>query len=170
MPEVTKQDIVVKMVKEGIHTREEIKTAADCTAGALASYLSGMRNAAKYTGEAICPVQNENGIYSVVTFAEADAAKAEKVSIRTSAGPKKTPAERLAQAETRVTRCGNLLAKAKERLDENPDNRELQLRHQLAEINSELANIEFTKASAATVDDENTDNETGFESEESELI
>lgn len=143
----SKQDVVVRMVQEGKSTRVEIKDAADCTSGALASYLSGMRNAAKYTpGSELCPVTDEDGIMSAVSFEEAETLKAEKTTA--TKGPAKTPAERYEAADKRVDRTAAVIVKAQERFDNAPDNRELELRLKKAEIEFELAEIELSRAAA----------------------
>jgi len=162
----SKQDVVVRMVTSGEFTREQIKSEADCTSGALASYLSGMRNAAKYSpGIEMCPVTDDNGVMSAITFEAAEALKAEKTT--TTKAPAKTPAERFEAADKRVIRTGNILAKAQERFDNAPDNRELELRLKKAEIELELAEIELSRA--ATLN-EDAPEEAGDVEAEEELI
>jgi hypothetical protein len=157
----SKQDVVVRLVQEGTHTRQEIKDAADCTSGALASYLSGMRNAAKFTGAAVCPMEVvlEDGkkVFTAVTFEAAEEAKAAKAATASASTSTKTPAERLEAATKRVDRCDSALDKAKERYEAAEDNRELELRFNKAEIEAELASIELKRAEALVVEDEDAD-------------
>ncbi len=141
----SKQEQVIELVKAGESTREQIKEAVGCTTGSLASYLSTMSNIAKFTDAVMSPVTDENGIMSVTTFAEAEEAKASRAASRPAAASKKTPAERLEAAEKRVVRCGNALTSASDRAEANEGNREMELHHQLAEINAELADIELTR-------------------------
>lgn len=151
----SKQEVVVEMVQAGTYTRAEIKEGAQCTSGALASYLSGMRNAAKFTGSEICPIEVDvdgKKVFQVTTFAKAEAIKAERVASNSSSTSAKTPAERLDAAEKRVTRVSNKLEKAEERAEANEDSRELQLRWDLAKIEVELADIELEKAKALVAD------------------
>lgn len=147
---MSKEQIVVDMVKAGESTREEIKEEAECTSGSLASYLSGMRNAAKYTGVAICPVEivdpndEDRKIFTVMTFDEVEEIKAERVA--KPAASKKTPAERLEAAEKREARCDKAVEAADKRADADPDNEELSLRAQKADIEFKLAGIELERA------------------------
>ena len=46
----SKETVVVEMVKAEQYTREEILAESGATPGSLASYLTAMRNAAKFTG------------------------------------------------------------------------------------------------------------------------
>ena len=144
----SKQDLVIELVKAGTHTREQIKEQVGCTTGSMASYLSTMSNIAKYTDADMCPVSDENGIMSVTTFALAQEAKAAKAANTKPKAPAKTPAERLDAATKRVARCGNALESAKTRAENDSENRELELRHNLAVINAELADIELARAQA----------------------
>lgn len=145
----SKETIVVEMVKAGIHTRDEIREAADCTSGSLASYLTGMRNAAKFTGVDICPVEvnDDDGkkVFTVGNYEEIEAAKAARVGSRSTAAAK-SPAERLEAAEKRVTRCENAEEAAIARYEKDGSSEELQLRAAKAEIELKLAMIELEKA------------------------
>lgn len=153
---MSKQTVVAEMVKEGTHTRQEIKDAAECNSSTLASYLSGMRNAAEYTGAVICPVEEEQDdgrkLFKAILFTEYEALKAARVT-KTSTSTK-TPEERLENAEKRVVRCENLNDKAMERAEASEDNHELQLRFQKTGIELELAEIELDRAKALMVEDE----------------
>ena len=78
----SKETVVVEMVNAEKYTREEILAASGATPGSLASYLTAMRNAAKFTGAACCPIEvEEDGkkIFKVTTWDEAEAAKAARV-------------------------------------------------------------------------------------------
>jgi hypothetical protein len=157
---MSKQDIVVEMVKEGKHTRQEIKDAAECTSGALATYFSGMRNAAKFTGSEICPVEiqdpgdEERKIMVVMTFEDAEERRASRVKV--SAAPKKTVEERFEAVKKRIIRCNSLFDKALTRFEGNPDNEELDLRQQKADIECKLAGIEY-EALSTLIDDADTE-------------
>jgi len=169
---MSKQDIVVAMVKEGKHTRQEIKDVAECTSGALATYFSGMRNAAKFTGAEICPVEvvdpadEERKIMTVMTFDEAEELRASKV--KKTAAPKKTVAERFDAAEKRLIRCTNQYDKALARFEENEDNLELDLRKQKADIELKLAEMEHKALSIlmANADDVAEDDAADLEADE----
>jgi len=144
----SKQDIVVSMVKEGIHTRDEIRAAAACTTGALASYLTALRNAAKYSGEPICPVEVEKEIdgkavkvFSVVSYEEAESMRAEKATSSKTSTPKDPNARYLA-AKKRVDRCEKAAKSAADRAEKGKTE-ELDLRAEKARIELRLAEIEM---------------------------
>lgn len=150
---MSKEAIVKDLIEIGKSTREDLKAAAECTSGSLASYLSAFRNAAKFTGVAICPIEIEiddgDGVKKVFvfkTFEEVEAIKAERSPAKSKAVAK-TPAQRLDAATKRVTRTSNILDKAAERFEADSDNRELELRYQKAQIEAELAEIELKRAS-----------------------
>ena len=145
---MSKQDQVVEMVKAGQYTREEIMAEVGCTPGALSSYLSGMRNAAKFTGAEICPTIDENGVFSVTTFEAFEEAKAEAAANRKPKAPTKTPEDRWIAASKRVSRCEKAAASARGRAENSPDDHELDLRAQKADIELELAQIEMMRAEA----------------------
>lgn len=142
----SKQDVVFKMVKEAKWTRDEIKEAAGCTAGAFASYLTGLRNAAKYSGQGICPVEVDDGngkkVFKPVTYKEAMAVERGSAT-RTSS---KSPEERYVAAHKRGVRTENAFNAATERLKADPKNKELQLRNMKAEADFGLAAIELGRA------------------------
>lgn len=151
----SKQDVVVGLVQAGTYSREELRKIAGCTSGALATYISGMRNAAKFTGATICPIETtieidgvEKKVMTVVTFDEYESARAEATVKATTKAPAKSPEVRLADAETRINRCTKAVDSAKGRLDENGDDIELDLRHQKAVIELKLADIELDRAQA----------------------
>lgn len=158
---MSKQDLVVKLVQEGIHTRQEIKDAVGCTSGAFATYLTSMRNAAKFTGAEICPIEEEKEIDGVVkkvfvvtTFQAAEEARAERAATNTSTAAAKTPAERLDAAQKRIARCESAVDRAIERSEAAEDNVELQLRAEKAQIELKLAEIELERAKALVAEDE----------------
>lgn len=166
----SKQDIVVKLVQEGIHTRSAIRKAADCTAGALASYFSGMRNAAKFTGASICPIEIDldgKKVFTVKTFEEVEEMKAAKAATKPASTSTKTPAERLELAEKRINRCTGALEKSNERAEAAPENREVELRAAKAKIELELAEIELKRVNELIDADEAADD---VEPEEDELM
>ena len=143
----SKQEVVVSMVQEGIYTRQEIREAAGCTSGALATYLSGMRNAAKFTGMSVCPIEksiDRDGesvkVLSTCTFEEYEAAKA--IPAATTRASKKSPELRFAEVTKRIEKCIKALAGAQNRFDSDPENREFVLRLHKAQIELELAELD----------------------------
>lgn len=88
METVNKQDVIINLVKEEKWTREEIIAKAGCTVNAFASYLTTMRNIAKYSGAALCPLDktvDDKKILGVCTYAEFEAVKsaASSMSVKT---------------------------------------------------------------------------------------
>lgn len=159
----SKQDVVVRMVKAGQSTREEIKEAAGCTSGALASYLSAMANAAKFTGAEICPIEEEidgKKVFTVMTYADVQAIKEERAANRSPGAVKKSPEERLKAAEKRLTRSESALDKLDDRISaaDGEVGEELQLRFDKAKIEVQLAEIEIARlndlVSSADEDDD----------------
>lgn len=158
---ISKQDQVVELVKAGVSTRVEIRESVGCTSGALASYLTGMRNAAKFTGASICPVEVDKEVdgemkkvFTVMTFQESEDIKAERAANRTTSTSTKTPEERVEAAEKRMTKCETAVEKAVERAEKDADNVELELRADKAKIDVKLAEIELNRAKALIVEDE----------------
>jgi len=138
---MSKEQDVLAMLKEEKYTKDEILEATQCTAGSFSSYLSAFRNASKYTGANICPVEVD-GVFKMTTYDEwSKAREASKGNGRTT----KDPAERLRRADKRVVRCAKTLENAVNR-HENLESEETGLRVDLAEINLKLAELEQAKA------------------------
>ncbi len=142
----SKQEMVVRLVKDGLYTRKEILYKVDCTSGALASYLNAMRNAAKFTGAPLCPVEvvNEEGekVFVAKTFEEAEALKADRPSAKRAS--KKTPWQQYVEAEKRAAKSQAAYERAKDRLGsiENPTQAH-NIRLEIARLTAELHIFEF---------------------------
>ena len=162
----SKETIVVEMVNAEKYTREEILAASGATPGSLASYLTAMRNAAKFTGAACCPIEvEEDGkkIFKVTTWDEAEAVKAARVP-KTKKSEPKTFEERLDAAQKRVAKVTIQLDKAKAAFEET-ETRTSELRVTILEAELELAEIALDKLQG---DGDTEDNEI-TEGEEAEL-
>ena len=125
-----------------------------------------MRNAAKFTGAACCPIEvEEDGkkIFKVTTWAEAEAAKAARVP-KTKKSEPKTFEERLDAAQKRVAKVTIQLDKAKAAFKET-ETRTSELRVAVLEAELELAEIALDKLQA----DGNTEENEITEGEEAEL-
>lgn len=70
-----KLDIIVSTIKAGNATRDSIVKAAGCTPKAFASYLTSLRNGAKYSGAAICPIEDANKVFFLGTYEQYEAQK-----------------------------------------------------------------------------------------------
>lgn len=120
MSEQTKQDVIVEMVKAGKSTRDEIIAAANCTTKAFASYLTTMRNAAKFTGAVLCPTEVEVDGKKVMVaklYAEVMAGREErKAAAKPGKLDAKSPAEKYALAQKRVEKADTALAKFEEKI------------------------------------------------------
>jgi hypothetical protein len=150
MSEMNKQDKIVEMVKAGTFTREEIINAAGCTVKAFASYLTTMRNAAKFTGTALCPKEVELDGKRVMTVDTFEAVMAGREERKASAKPgkldSKTPAEIYNLAAKRVTKARTAVAKYEERIateGKPAKGTELWLRNEAAKIEQQLAELLF---------------------------
>ena len=162
----SKETVVVEMVNAEKYTREEILAESGATPGSLASYLTAMRNAAKFTGATCCPIEvEEDGkkIFKVTTWNEAEAAKAARVP-KTKKSEPKTFEERLDAAQKRVAKVTIQLDKAKAAFEET-ETRTSELRVAILEAELELAEIALDKLQA----DGNTEENEITEGEEAEL-
>ena len=162
----SKETIVVEMVNAEKYTREEILAESGATPGSLASYLTAMRNAAKFTGATCCPIEvEEDGrkIFKVTTWDEAEAIKAARVP-KTKKSEPKTFEERLDAAQKRVAKVTIQLDKAKAAFEET-ETRTSELRVTILEAELELAEIALDKLQA----DGNTEENEITEGEEAEL-
>ena len=162
----SKETIVVEMVNAEKYTREEILAESGATPGSLASYLTAMRNAAKFTGATCCPIEvEEDGkkIFKVTTWDEAEAAKAARVP-KTKKSEPKTFEERLDAAQKRVAKVTIQLDKAKAAFEET-ETRTSELRVTILEAELELAEIALDKLQA----DGDTEENEITEGEEAEL-
>ena len=162
----SKETVVVEMVNAEKYTRDEILAASGATPGSLASYLTAMRNAAKFTGATCCPIEvEENGkkIFKVTTWDEAEAVKAARVP-KTKKSEPKTFEERLDAAQKRVAKVTIQLDKAKATFEET-ETRTSELRVTILEAELELAEIALDKLQA----DGNAEENEITEGEEAEL-
>ena len=162
----SKETVVVEMVNAEKYTREEILAESGATPGSLASYLTAMRNAAKFTGAACCQIEvEEDGkkIFKVTTWDEAEAIKAARVP-KTKKSEPKTFEERLDAAQKRVAKVTIQLDKAKAAFEET-ETRTSELRVTILEAELELAEIALDKLQA----DGNTEENEITEGEEAEL-
>ena len=162
----SKETVVVEMVNAEKYTRDEILAASGATPGSLASYLTAMRNAAKFTGAACCPIEvEEDGkkIFKVTTWDEAEAVKAARVP-KTKKSEPKTFEERLDAAQKRVAKVTVQLDKAKAAFEET-ETRTSELRVTILEAELELAEIALDKLQA----DGDTEENEITEGEEAEL-
>ena len=142
----SKETVVVEMVNAEQYTRDEILAESGATPGSLASYLTAMRNAAKFTGATCCPIEvEEDGkkIFKVTTWDEAEALKAARVP-KTKKSEPKTFEERLDAAQKRVAKVTIQLDKAKAAFEET-ETRTSELRVTILEAELEIAEIALDK-------------------------
>lgn len=140
----SKETVVVEMVNAEKYTRDEILAESGATPGSLASYLTAMRNAAKFTGATCCPIEvevEEDGrkVFKVTTWDEAEALKAARVP-KTKKSEPKTFEERLDAAQKRVAKVTVQLDKAKAAFEET-ETRTSELRVTILEAELEIAEI-----------------------------
>ena len=162
----SKETIVFEMVNAEKYTREEILAASGATPGSLASYLTAMRNAAKFTSAACCPIEVEVGgkkIFKVTTWDAAETIKANRAP-KTKKSEPKTFEERLDAAQKRVGKAITQLNKAKMAFEET-ETRISELRFNICEAELELAQIALDKLQA----DGDTEENEITEGEEAEL-
>ena len=109
-----KRTIIADAIREGGATKESLMEAASVDSKGLASQFSYLR----LTGQ--CPIVDADGIFSLVTTAEWEEMKAARVP-KAKKEDTKTPEERLAAAEARVTKCEAAAKAAADRFNKNTD-------------------------------------------------
>lgn len=138
-----KLDKIVACIREGNQTRAEVIAAAGCTTNAFASYLTSLRNAAKYAGTNICPIEKEidgKKVLVMGSYEEFEALKATSASA--AAGVEKPLAEQHAAAIKNVNKTAMALAKfqARKEAGEKFEKGGIDdLRFQIAKLNAQLA-------------------------------
>jgi len=139
-----KLDKIVACIREGNQTRAEVIAAAGCTTNAFASYLTSLRNAAKYAGTNICPIEKDldgKKVLVMGSYEEFEALKAASASA-SSAGVEKPLAEQHAAAIKNVNKTAMALAKFQARKDAGEKFEKGgidDLRFQIAKLNAQLA-------------------------------
>ena len=157
-----KREHTLWLIEQGGATNETIEAATEMTNKSRGTIFAQLRLMGKY------PMADENGVYHIGTAEEFEAKKAASAANRKPAVAL-TPAQALEKAKARETKASKALTTASARLNMNPDSRELQLRHRIAELELELASVllsevegqpnqdldvEITADTADTADDE----------------
>lgn len=157
-----KREHTLWLIEQGGATNESIEAATEMTNKSRGTIFAQLRLMGKY------PMADENGVYHIGTAEEFEAKKAASAANRKPAVAL-TPAQALEKAKARETKASKALTTASARLNMNPDSRELQLRHRIAELELELASVllsevegqpnqdldvEVTADTADTADDE----------------
>lgn len=129
-----KREHTLWLIEQGGATNESIEAATEMTNKSRGTIFAQLRLMGKY------PMADENGVYHIGTAEEFEAKKAAAAANRK---PTKTltPEETLARAKKREANAAKALTTAGARLNMNPDSRELQLRHRIAELELELASV-----------------------------
>lgn len=129
-----KREHTLWLIEQGGATNESIEAATEMTNKSRGTIFAQLRLMGKY------PMADENGVYHIGTVEEFEAKKAAAAANRK---PTKTltPEETLARAKKREANAAKALTTASARLNMNPDSRELQLRHRIAELELELASV-----------------------------
>ena len=146
-----KQDIVLELIKEGGAKKADLLAAgwpeADekSASASLASVFTGLRMAARFaTDVELCPVTDEDGVYSLIKHDEWEAMQAEKKPAKAP----KTPEEQLEAATKRVARAEKAVGTAEKRNDKDPSTKN-GLLFKRAELELELAKIDLEEAEDA---------------------
>lgn len=129
-----KREHTLWLIEQGGATNEIIEETVGISNKSRGTIFAQLRLMGKY------PMADENGVYHIGTAEEFEAKKA------TAAANRKptvalTPAQALEKAKARETKASKALTTASARLNMNPDSRELQLRHRIAELELELASV-----------------------------
>lgn len=129
-----KREHTLWLIEQGGATNESIEAATEMTNKSRGTIFAQLRLMGKY------PIADENGVYHIGTAEEFEAKKAASAANRKPAVAL-TPAQALEKAKARETKASKALTTASARLNMNPDSRELQLRHRIAELELELASV-----------------------------
>ena len=129
-----KREHTLWLIEQGGATNESIEAATEMTNKSRGTIFAQLRLMGKY------PMVDENGVYHIGTAEEFEAKKAASAANRKPAVAL-TPAQALEKAKARETKASKALTTASARLNMNPDSRELQLRHRIAELELELASV-----------------------------
>lgn len=126
-----KREHTLWLIEQGGATNESIEAATEMTNKSRGTIFAQLRLMGKY------PMADENGVYHIGTAEEFEAKKAANRKPAVAL----TPAQALEKAKARETKASKALTTAGARLNMNPDSRELQLRHRIAELELELASV-----------------------------
>lgn len=129
-----KREHTLWLIEQGGATNKSIEAATEMTNKSRGTIFAQLRLMGKY------PMADENGVYHIGTAEEFEAKKAASAANRKPAVAL-TPAQALEKAKARETKASKALTTASARLNMNPDSRELQLRHRIAELELELASV-----------------------------
>lgn len=129
-----KREHTLWLIEQGGATNEIIEETVGISNKSRGTIFAQLRLMGKY------PMADENGVYRIGT---ADEFEAKKAAAAANRKPTKTltPAQALEKAKARETKASKALTTASARLNMNPDSRELQLRHRIAELELELASV-----------------------------
>lgn len=129
-----KREHTLWLIEQGGATNESIEAATEMTNKSRGTIFAQLRLMGKY------PMADENGVYHIGTAEEFEAKKAASAANRKPT-VSLTPAQALEKAKAREMKASKALTTASARLNMNPDSRELQLRHRIAELELELASV-----------------------------
>ena len=150
------RDAIHEAIMKGGATKESLLELTGTTEKGLASQFTYLRMMGK------CPMKQDDGTWKIVS---ADDWEAHRASGGGTTGKILTPAERLEKAEKRSKRAASAYDNAKNRYEEDTDNRLNELKYIKAEAELEIAEIELGKASATSLAAE-TEGEDGVEQTE----
>lgn len=129
-----KREHTLWLIEQGGATNESIEETVGISNKSRGTIFAQLRLMGKY------PLVDENGVYRIGTADEFEAKKAAAAANRKPTVAL-TPAQALEKAKARETKASKALTTAGARLNMNPDSRELQLRHRIAELELELASV-----------------------------
>lgn len=129
-----KREHTLWLIEQGGATNEIIEETVGISNKSRGTIFAQLRLMGKY------PMADENGVYRIGTADEFEAKKAAAAANR-KPHVALTPAQALEKAKARETKASKALTTASARLNMNPDSRELQLRHRIAELELELASV-----------------------------
>ncbi len=129
-----KREHTLWLIEQGGATNETIEQTVEITNKSRGTIFAQLRLMGKY------PMADENGVYHIGTAEEFEAKKAAAAANR-KPSVTLTPEQVLERAKKREATAAKALTTASTKLKDNPDSRELQLRHRIAELELELASV-----------------------------
>ena len=130
-----KREHTLWLIEQGGATNDSIEETVGISNKSRGTIFAQLRLMGKY------PLVDENGVYRIGTADEFEAKKAAAAAANRKPTKILTPEEAFARAKKREINAAKALTTAGARLNMNPDSRELQLRHRIAELELELASV-----------------------------
>lgn len=144
-----KRTIIIEAINEGGATKESLMKTAEVNAPGFASQLSYIRMSGQY------PMVDENGVFYMGTEEDFEASKAARAS-----KPKValSPEEMRTKLEKKSKRAATAQTNAAKKAENNPDDKVIVLKSQVADMQLEICEIELGRHQEEFPDLEDSEN------------